>query len=58
MTYVCPAWEFAADSHTLKFQRLESKVFRTTDNSPRRTPTHDLHVSKNKVKAVSDVLGE
>jgi len=25
MTYACPAWEFAADSHLLKLQRLQNK---------------------------------
>jgi hypothetical protein len=27
MTYACPAWEFAADNHLLKLQRLQNKVF-------------------------------
>jgi hypothetical protein len=26
MTYVCPAWEFAAENHLLKLQRLQNKV--------------------------------
>jgi hypothetical protein len=26
MTYACPAWEFAADTHLLRLQRLQSKV--------------------------------
>jgi hypothetical protein len=43
MTYVCPSWEFAADSHLLKLQRLQSRVPRATGNLPRRTPTCDLH---------------
>jgi hypothetical protein len=25
MTYACPAWEFAADTHLLKLQRLQNK---------------------------------
>jgi hypothetical protein len=25
ITYACPAWEFAADSHLLKLQRLQNK---------------------------------
>jgi hypothetical protein len=29
MTYVCPAWEFTADIHLLKSQRLQNKVLRT-----------------------------
>jgi hypothetical protein len=45
MTYVCPAWQFATDTHLLKLQRLQNKVLRTTGNFPRRTPVRDLHVS-------------
>jgi hypothetical protein len=26
LTYACPAWEFAAESHLLKLQRLQNKV--------------------------------
>jgi hypothetical protein len=29
LTYACTAWEFAADSHLLKLQRLQNKVIRT-----------------------------
>jgi hypothetical protein len=25
MTYACPVWEFAVDSHLLKLQRLQNK---------------------------------
>jgi hypothetical protein len=32
MTYVCPAWELAADTYLLKLQRLQNKVMRTTGN--------------------------
>jgi hypothetical protein len=45
MTYDCPAWEFAADTHLLKLQRLQNKVLRTTGNFPRRTPVLDLHMA-------------
>jgi PIN domain nuclease of toxin-antitoxin system len=45
LTYVCSAWEFAADSNILKLQRLQKEVLRTIDNLPRRTPTCDLHVA-------------
>jgi hypothetical protein len=38
MTNACPAWEFAADNHLLKLQRLQNKFLRTTGNFPRRTP--------------------
>jgi hypothetical protein len=44
MTYTCPAWKFAADSHLLKLQRLQNKVLSTTGKLPRPTPTRDLHV--------------
>jgi hypothetical protein len=37
MTYVCPTWEFAADIHLIKLQRLQKKVFRAIGNLDRRT---------------------
>jgi hypothetical protein len=43
MTYVCPAWEFAADSRLLKLHRLQNRVLRTSGGLPRRTPTRALH---------------
>jgi hypothetical protein len=43
MTYACPAWEFAADTHLMKFQRLQNKVLRTIGNYPRFTPVRDMH---------------
>ncbi|PNF41415.1 hypothetical protein B7P43_G14387 [Cryptotermes secundus] len=45
MTYASPAWEFAADTHLLKLQRLQNKVLRTIGNFPRRTPVRDLHMA-------------
>jgi hypothetical protein len=45
MTYVYPAWEFAADSHLLKLQRLQNKLYRTIENFRRRTPVRDLHMT-------------
>jgi hypothetical protein len=45
MTYACPAWEFAAESHLLKLQRLQNRVLRTIGNFPRRTTVRDLHVA-------------
>jgi hypothetical protein len=44
VTYTCPAWEFAADSHLLKLQSLQNKVLRISRNLPRRTPTPALHL--------------
>jgi hypothetical protein len=44
MTYnACPAWEFAAESHLLKLQRLENRVLRTIGSFPRRTSVRDIH---------------
>jgi hypothetical protein len=37
MTYACPAWEFVAECHLLKLQRLQNKVLRTIGNFLRRT---------------------
>jgi hypothetical protein len=45
MTYACPAWEFAADSHLLKLQRLQKKILRTIGKFPRRTPICDLYIA-------------
>jgi hypothetical protein len=45
MPYVCPAWEFGADNHLLKLQRLQNKVFSTTGNLPRHTLVRDLHMA-------------
>jgi hypothetical protein len=43
MTYACPTWDFAADTHLMKFQRPQNKVLRTNGNFPRRTPVRELH---------------
>jgi hypothetical protein len=43
MTYACRAWEFAAECHLLKLQRLQNKILRTTGNFPRRTSIRDMH---------------
>jgi hypothetical protein len=42
MTY---AWEFAADNHLLKLQRLQNKVLRNIENFQMRTPVRDLHMA-------------
>jgi hypothetical protein len=44
MTYACPAWEFAADNHLMKLQRMQNKVFRTIGNFLRSTPGRNLHM--------------
>jgi hypothetical protein len=45
MTYASPAWEFAADTHLINLQRLQSKVLRIIGSHPRRTPVRELHVA-------------
>jgi aminoglycoside N3'-acetyltransferase len=45
MTYVCPAWEFAAESPLLKLQRLQNRVLSTIGNFRRPTSVHDMHVA-------------
>jgi hypothetical protein len=45
MTYACPAWEFAAETHLLKLQRIQNRVLRTTGNFPRHTSICDMHVA-------------
>jgi hypothetical protein len=41
LTYACPAWEFAADSHLLKLQRLQNRVLRSTGNFLRLTSVRE-----------------
>jgi hypothetical protein len=45
MTYACPAWEFATETHLLKLQRLQNKVLRTIGSFSRRTSVRDMHVA-------------
>jgi hypothetical protein len=45
MTYACPAWKFAADTHLMELQRLQNKVIRTIGNFPRRTPVREMHMA-------------
>jgi hypothetical protein len=45
MTYACPTWEFAADTHLMKLQRLQNRVLRPIRNLDRRTPVRDLHLA-------------
>jgi hypothetical protein len=42
MTSVSPAWEFAANTHLLKLQRLQNNVLRAIVNFPRRTAIREL----------------
>jgi hypothetical protein len=45
MTYASAAWESATDTHVMKLQRLQNKVFHTIGNYPRRTPVRDLQLA-------------
>jgi hypothetical protein len=45
MTCVCPAWEFAADTHVMKLQRLRNNVLRTIGKFPRNTPIRNMNIS-------------
>jgi hypothetical protein len=47
MTYASPAWEFVANAHLLKLQRLQNKVLRTSGNFPKRTLVRELHKAFN-----------
>jgi hypothetical protein len=39
-----PTWEYAADAHLLKLQRLQNRVHRALGNLDKLTPTHELHI--------------
>jgi hypothetical protein len=45
MTYASLAWQLAADTHLIKFQRLQNKVLCTISNYPRRTPVRDFRLA-------------
>jgi hypothetical protein len=45
MAYACPVWEFAADTHVMKLQRLQNKVLSTIGKFPRNTPIRNMHIS-------------
>jgi hypothetical protein len=47
MTYASPAWNFAANTHLLKLQRLQNKFLRTSGNFSRRTPVRELRKAFN-----------
>jgi hypothetical protein len=44
VVYACPIWEYAADAHLLKPQRLQNRVLRAIGNFERRTPVREMHV--------------
>jgi hypothetical protein len=45
ITYACPTWQFAADTHLMELQRLQNKALRTIGKFPRNTPIRDMHIS-------------
>jgi hypothetical protein len=45
MTYACPTWEFASETHLLKLQRVQNRVLRTIANFPSHTSIWDMHVA-------------
>jgi hypothetical protein len=47
MTYAPPAWEFVANTHLPKLQRLQNKVLLIIGNFPRHTPVRELHKAFN-----------
>jgi hypothetical protein len=40
-----PAWEFVAETHLLKLERLQNRVLRTNGNFPRNTSVRAMHVA-------------
>jgi hypothetical protein len=45
MSYACPAWDFAADTHLMKLQRLQNRVLSTSGTFPRPTLDRELHMA-------------
>jgi hypothetical protein len=45
MTYACPTWEYAAEAHFLKLQRLQKSVLSAVGKFDRCTPVPELHVA-------------
>jgi hypothetical protein len=45
MIYACSTWEFAADTHLMKVQRLQNRVLGAIVKLDRRTPVQDLHLA-------------
>jgi hypothetical protein len=47
MTHACPAWELAADTYLLKWQRLQYKVLCTIGYFPRCSAVRGMHTAFN-----------
>jgi hypothetical protein len=45
ITYASPTWEYAADAHLLKLQRLQDSVHRAIGNLERHSLVGEMHVA-------------
>jgi hypothetical protein len=45
MSYVYPTWEYAAEAHRLKLQRLQNRVLRATEKIDRRTVVREMQAA-------------
>jgi hypothetical protein len=45
MTYACPTWEFAADTHLMKLQRLQNRVLRDIGKLDRPTRVRNFYLA-------------
>jgi hypothetical protein len=45
MTHACFIWEFVADTHLIKLQRLENKVPHSTDNTQTCMPVREMQMA-------------
>jgi hypothetical protein len=45
ITYSCLTWEFVADTHLMKPQRLQDRVLSVIGNLERPTPVRDWHLA-------------
>jgi heme oxygenase len=55
VTHACPTWDYAADAHLLKLQRLQNRTIRAIGNLDRYTPatmTSLRHASREAYAAV------
>jgi hypothetical protein len=51
MTHACPSWEYPADAHLLKLQRLQNRVLRAMGSFHRGTQVREMpHGSQNSLR--------
>jgi hypothetical protein len=43
MTYICPTWETAANTHLMKLQRVQNRILRVIGDFARRTQIQNMH---------------